>query len=452
MKNKISKVRNIIFFTLFFSFAFLFFIYSSFALDVKRTVLDNGLTLLTVERHNLPVVKVTVGLKAGSLMEPEEISGLANITASLLTEGTQTRTSREISEAIEFVGGSVGAGGGDDYSTVSLSVLKKDVELGFDLLSDIMLHPSFPDEELSKKKERLKASLKAREEDPGFVAAKEFKKAVFGSHPYGRLVSGTEETLDAISREDIVNFHSTYYVPNSAIMAVVGDISAAEVTSLLERYFSDWHSRDVEKNGLLPLNRQRQRKTVTVDKDLTQATIKLGHLGVSRNNPDYYAVSVMNYILGGGGFASRLMLNIREEKGLVYDIHSFFSADKFGGSFQVGLKTKNESANIAIKEVLEEIKRIKTLPVSDTELSDAQSFLTGSFPMRIETSSRIARFLVAVEYYDLGVEYIDNYPAYINKISKEDIMRVAEKYLDDVEFTLVVVADQEKAALKNEWK
>jgi zinc protease len=424
---------------------------SSYALDVKRTVLDNGLTLLTVERHNLPMVKVAVGLNAGSLMEPAEKAGLANLTASLLTEGTQSRTSREISEAIEFVGGSIGASGGDDYSTVSLSILKKDVDLGFDLLADIMLRPSFPEDELIKKRERIKANLKAREEDPGFVASKAFKKAVFGDHPYGRLVAGTEETLDAISREDVVNFHSAYYVPNSAIMAVVGDISAAEVTALLKRYFSDWHPRKVAKNELTP-HKKRERRIIKIDKDLTQATIDLGHLGVSRDNPDYYALSVMNYILGGGGFASRLMINVREEKGLVYDIHSFFAADKYGGSFQVGLSTKNTSANTAISDVLDEIRRIKTEPVTDAELSDAKSFLTGSFPMRIETSSRIAGFLVAVEYYDLGVEYIDNFPVYINSISKRDILRVAKKYLDDANFTLVVVADQEKAALKNEWK
>jgi zinc protease len=423
----------------------------SYALDIKRTVLDNGLTLLTVERHNLPMVKVAVGLNAGSLMEPAEKSGLANLTASLLTEGTQSRTSREISEAIEFVGGSIGASGGTDYSTVSLSILKKDVDLGFDLLADIILHPSFPEDELIKKRERIKASLKAREEDPAFVATKAFKKAVFGDHPYGRLVSGSDETLDAISRDDVVNFHESYYVPNSSIMAVVGDISAAEVTVLLKRYFSAWHAQNVEKNELM-LPKTKERKIITVDKDLTQATIELGHLGVSRDNPDYYALSVMNYILGGGGFSSRLMLNIREEKGLVYDIHSFFAAEKYGGRFQVGLQTKNESANIAIREVLNEIRRIKTEPVTDSELSDAKSFLTGSFPMRIETSSRIAGFLVAVEYYDLGVKYIDNYPEYINSISKEDVLRVAKKYLDDVNFTLVVVADLEKAALKNTWK
>jgi zinc protease len=174
----------------------------------------------------------------------------------------------------------------------------------------------------------------------------------------------------------------------------------------------------------------------------------IGHLGIRRDNPDYYALSVMNYILGGGGFASRLMQNLREEKGLVYDVYSFFNADKYGGSFRVGLQTKNESANTAIKEVLNEIERIRQEPVTDTELSDAKLFLTGSFPMRIETSSRIAGFLVAVEYYGLGLDYIEKYPEYINSVTKEDVIRVARKYLDPENIVIVVVADQEKADLK----
>ena len=175
---------------------------SSHALDVKRKVLDNGLTLLIVERHNLPVVKVSVGINAGNLHEPEEKAGLANLTAGLLAEGTKSRTSRQISEEIEFVGGSVGASGGDDYVNASFSVLKKDVDLGFKLLADIILNPVFPEDELNKKRERIKAGLKSQEEDPGFVASKNFKKAVFGSHPYGRLLTGTAETLDRITGDD----------------------------------------------------------------------------------------------------------------------------------------------------------------------------------------------------------------------------------------------------------
>jgi zinc protease len=423
----------------------------AYALEVDRKVLDNGLKLMVVERHNLPLVKVTIGIGSGSVIEPEEKAGLANLTASLLKSGTKSRTAEEIDEAIDFVGGSIGASGGTDYSTVTLSILKKDIDLGFELLSDVIMNPLFPEEELVKKVKRIKGGLKQSEDNPGFVASKAFKKEVFGSHPYGRLTRGSEETLDAIEREDVVNFHSSYYLPNNSVMSVVGDITADEVSALINRYFSKWASKKFERPLLAEPDEKRERKTVIVDKELTQANIILGHIGISREHPDYYKVSVMDYILGRGGFASRLMLNIREEKGLAYSIYSVFSADKESGSFRVSLQTKNESANTAIEEIIKEMKRISTEPVTDMELSDAKSFLTGSFPMRVESSSRIASFLVAVEYYGLGVDYIDNYPSYINSITKEDVLYAAQKYLDPENFVLVVVADEKEAAIKKDY-
>jgi zinc protease len=189
-------------------------------------------------------------------------------------------------------------------------------------------------------------------------------------------------------------------------------------------------------------------KVIKIQKKITQANIILGHLGVKRDNPDYYAVSVMNYILGGGGFASRLMDNIRDNKGLAYDVHSSFSANKYAGSFQAGLQTKNESANTAIAEVLKEMERIRTEPVSDRELSDAKSYLTGSFPLRIDSNRKIAVFLTAVEYYGLGLDYVDNYRKFIEAVTKDDVQRVAKKYLHTGSYVLVVVGDLEKAALK----
>ncbi len=423
----------------------------AYALDLKREVLENGLTLMTVEKHNLPIVKVVVAVKAGSIIEPEKKAGLANFTASLLTGGTKNRTSRQISEETEFVGASLGASADDDYVTVSLSILKKDITLGFELLSDIILNPSFPEDELSKKRERIKGGLKAQEENPEFVASREFKKAVFGTHPYGRLIQGAPETLDTINKDDIADFHSAYYAPNNAIMSVVGDITAEEVKHLLKQYFSEWHKKEIKGSTSLISAGAKGKKIISVDKELSQASIIMGHAGVSRDNPDFYAISVMNYILGGGGFESRLMQNVREEKGLAYDIHSFFDANKYGGLFEVGVQTKNESANTAIEEILKEIKMLRDKPVSDTELSDAKSFLTGSFPLRLETGQRIASFLLAVEYYGLGTDYIDKYASYINSVTKEDVLRVAKKYLEPENIVLVVVADQEKTRLKEDF-
>jgi zinc protease len=450
---RIGKIvsRKIILFTLIVQFSFFIFHSSSHAIEINRTVLENGLTLLIVERHDLPIVKVAVGVKAGSVTEPDEKAGLAALTAELLTSGTAKRTASRISEEADFVGASIGASGGNDYATVSLSVLKKDLNLGFDLLSDIILNPSFPENELNKQRERIKGALKAREEDPDFVASREFRKAVFGSHPYGRLVSGTPESLDRIRRDDVVQFHSAYYVPNNATMSVVGDITPDEVNGLVKRYFSGWNSGDLHISPPQRAGQLKGIKIITVDKDLTQANIIFGHEGISRDNPDYYAVQVMNHILGGGGFESRLMQNIREQKGLAYDVYSFFDANKYEGAFQVGVQTKNESTNTAIEEILKEIGRIRDTMVTDAELADAKSFLTGSFPLRLETGQRIASFLLAVEFYGLGMDYIDRYPDYINRVTKEDVLQMARKYLDPANFVLVVVADQKKAALKKEW-
>ncbi|HCC68293.1 MAG TPA: hypothetical protein DEP99_00165 [Nitrospiraceae bacterium] len=445
---KKSKFRKIILFTLVLHFAFLILLSSSHALNVKKTVFENGLTLLTVERHHLPVVMVTVGINAGTLVEPEEKAGLSNLTAEMLTEGTKNRTSAQISEEIEFVGASLDSSGGADYITVTLSVLKKDIELGFSILSDIIMNPNFPETELNRKKTFIKGSIKAQEEEPRAVASKAFRKAIFGKHPYGRPVEGTAESLDALTRKDVVSFHSRYYVPNNSIMAVVGDISSDEVKSLIAKYFNQWKPQKLDLPLPHPPESLKERKVIKINRDLAQANIIMGHPGIKRDNPDFYAVSVANYILGGGGFASRLMQNIRDEKGLTYDVRSFFTTSKEKGAFQVRVHTKNESANAVVAEILKEIKRIREELISDTELQDAKAFLTGSFPLRLDTSWKIANFLVAVEYYGLGMDYIDKYKDYINAVTKEDVLRVAKKYLDPEKFALVIVANQEKASLK----
>ena len=413
-----------------------------------REVLANGMTLLHSEKTGLPIVTVVVAIKAGSVAEPVEKSGIANLTADLLNEGTKTRSSKEISDAIEFVGGSLGSAGGADYITVTLSVLKRDIGMGFDLLSDIIRNPVFSDAEIQRRKTSIKNSILQQKEEPDIIASKAFAEAVFGKHPYGRPVEGTEETLDRITREDIAEFHQGYYLPNNTIMTVVGDISKTELRSLLDGYFMNWQRRDSKEISFQVPAFEDRPKVIRIQKNLTQANIILGHVGIKRDNPDYYAVSVMNYILGGGGFASRLMDNIRDNKGLAYDVHSYFSANKYAGSFQTGLQTKNESASIAIAEVLKEMERIEKEPVSDKELSDAKAYLTGSFPLRIDSNRKIAGFLTAVEYYGLGLDYVDNYRKFIEAVTKDDILRVAKKYLHTGNYVLVVVADLEKAALK----
>ena len=413
-----------------------------------RAVLADGMTVLHAEKKALPIVKVVVAVRAGSITEPDEKAGLANLTADLLNEGTESRSSEKISDEIEFVGGSLHAAGGQEYVTVTLSVLKKDVALGFDLLSDVIRHPVFPDAEVARKKAIIKSSILREKEDPGAVASKAFSKALFGENAYGRPVEGTAESIDSITRADLVGFHDAYYTPNNTIMAVSGDISGDELISLINKYFKGWQKKDIPLRPLAATPSGAGPKVIKIQQEITQANIILGHAGITRDNPDYYAVQVMNYILGGGGFASRLMDNIRDDKGLSYDVRSFFSADKYAGAFEVVLQTKNRSANTAVDEILKEMERISKAPVSDKELEDAKSFLTGSFPLRIDTNDKIARFLVAVEFYGLGLDYAENYKKFIDSVSRDDVLRVAKKYLHTKDFVLVVVGDLHKASLK----
>ncbi|MDP2166875.1 MAG: pitrilysin family protein [Thermodesulfovibrionales bacterium] len=444
----LMRARKTVKAALILSIAFLIFGSPSAALEIKRKTLADGLTLLHVKRDNLPVVMVTLLLKASPLDEPADRAGLAYLTATLLTEGTKSRTSSEISEETEFIGASLDAGTNQDYTIVRLSVLKKDINKGFELFSDVLLNPKFSNEEIERKRELIKGSLRQREEEPSYVADRAFKRELYGSHPYGRVVEGSGETLDKINRKEIVNFHKDYYAPNNAILAVVGDVSGEELDGLIKKFFRGWEKAGVPESGH-GFEAMKGSRLVRIDKDLTQANILFGGIGIKRDNPDFYAVSVMNYILGGGGFSSRLMRRIRDEMGLAYDVHSFFTSNKEPGYFQVGVQTKNASANTVIEEITAQIKSMKAEGVASGELEDAKAFLTGSFPGKIDTMRKIADFISTVEFYGLGTDYMDRYPAYINSVTPGDIKRVAAKYLDLENCVLVVVADQKKADVKD---
>lgn len=414
----------------------------------KRIVLENGMVLLLSEKHSIPMVTINMAIMAGNTAAPPDKPGLASITASLLTQGTARRSAGQISSEIDFIGGSLSTGGGDDFASAGLRVLKKDIRTGMDLLSDVLMYPVFDQKEIDRKVKSTLAEIQRQKEEPGIVADQAFEKSVYGGHPYGRTNDEVAAYLPKMSRQDILDFYKARYRPNDTIIAVVGDVTEKEIVRLLKQYFRDWKQLDLPPRVPVSppaIDKIAVRKT---DMSITQANIDLGHIGVSRENPDYYAVSVMNYILGGGGFSSRLMDNIRDNKGLAYDVHSAFSAQKETGIFKVSIQTKNESANEVIEETLREIRRMQNEPVSEKELADARAYLTGSFPLRMDTSAKIAGMLTAIEIYNLGLDYPQKYPALINAVTREDIQRVARKYLQPDKSVIVVVANQEKAKLK----
>ena len=409
----------------------------------RRTVLDNGLVLLTSEQRALPMVSISMLVDAGSRYEGAGQGGLANLTARLLTYGAQRRSAVQISEALDFIGANLSTDCGHDVASVNLTILKKDLGVGLQLLAEILTESTFPQGEIDRQKQAVIASIRAREEEPGTVAAIKFADALFPQSPYGRPVEGTEASVKTLMRKNFQDFFTRYYRPNRAIIAVVGDVAEKEIAADLNKVFGSWKKGLLESKPPVPAIIGATQE-LRVNKDLTQANIVLGHNGVTRGNPDYYAIQVMNYILAGGGFSSRAMDSIRNERGLAYSVYSYFAAEKSHGSFQFVMQTKNESASEAIRIAKEEIRRMREEPVSEGELNDAKDYLTGSFPLRLDTNRKVASFLAQVEYYQLGLDYPERYPELIRKVTRADVERVAKQYLLPEKLITVIVGSLSK--------
>jgi zinc protease len=404
-----------------------------------REKLPNDLVWLFSQQSQLPLVNLELIIKAGVLVEPQGKEGLANLTASLLLNGTKSRTSTKIAEELDFMGARLSAGGGDDFATVSLAVLKKDLGPALDLLKDILLNPTFPVGEMQRKVSQFKAALVSEEDEPMVVASRAFAKNLYGSFPYGHPVVGTPQGLSAITRKDLVDFHRTYYRPNNAVLSLVGDLTPEEALQWVIKTFGAWGASPIPPSKLPPIPPLTQRREVVIDKDISQANIILGNLGITRNNPDFYALQVMNYILGGGGFASRLMDDIRVNRGLAYSVSSSFSPGLEPGPFAVTLETKNASAQEAIDQVVAHLRRMITQPVTTDELKDARSYLIGSFSRKMDSISKRAWLLGYVEVYGLGLDYPWRYPELIQHLTPADIQTVADKYIHPEKYLLVIV-------------
>jgi len=407
----------------------------------KRTVLNNGMVLLTSEQRALPMVSIELLIDAGSRYEPADQAGLANLTSKLLIYGTKQRTAVQISDTLDFIGASLETGCSQDTASVSMTVLKKDLATGLDLLADILNQSTFPQAEIDRQKQAIIASIRAAEEEPGTVAAKAFAAALFPDSPYGRPVEGSEASVKALQQKGLRDFFARNYRPNRSIIAVVGDVSE------LNGAFQTWPKGEPSGQALVPA-KVGESKVLRINKDLTQANIVLGHNGVARGNPDYYAIQVMNYVLGGGGFSSRAMDSIRNERGLAYSVYSYFAAEKSHGAFEFIMQTKNETALEAIRIATEEMRRMREQPVMEQELNDAKDYLIGSFPLRFDTNRKVAGFLTQVEYFKLGLDYPDRYADLIRKVTGDDVQRAAKQYLQPERLITVMVGNLKKIGEK----
>src|SRR5215467_411257 len=411
-------------------------------LAVHSHTLKNGLTILLVENPSLPTVSITASVLAGARYDPESKAGLAIMVSRLLDEGTENRTSLEIADAIESVGGAIDTDGSFERIVAMAGVLNKDVDLGLELLSDLLIRPIFPQEYVDKEKERTLAEIVSAQDRPQVVAGWAFNELVYQDHPLHRPSHGYPNTVERLTRDDLLEFHRRYFVPNNIILSVVGDFQVPELLPKIEKAFGDWEAKAITVPIYPDPIRQNAKRVKFITMPAQQLNIYLGHLGVTRTNPDYYALQVLDTILGGGaGFTARIPQRLRDELGLAYTTFASITmtAGLDPGRFVSFIGTSPENMQLAIEGLIGEIRRIIDEPVTAQELQDAKEYLTGSFVFAFESSPQIARFLIHAEVYSLGFDYVEKYPEYIRTVTVEDISRVAKKYLDCENYTLVVV-------------
>jgi zinc protease len=412
-------------------------------LDVERMELPNGLVLLISANHSTPSLAIRAVVRAGSRFEPDEKAGLASLAGELLDEGTATRTSQQIAETVESVGGKIATFGEYQSSGLVSVFLSKDFMLGLDIVNDIVTNASFPKEKVQQGIERRGAQIKSRLDVPRTQASDIFNEIIFKGTPQHRPAIGYAETVRQLTREDITAFYRRYYVPNNTVIAIAGDVDKEDVKTKVEQIFGAW-PRDAGFEAPQPPAPVRQREAIEkfIPAHKEQVNIFIGHVGIARKNPDYYALLVMDTILGSSpGFTSRIPRILRDEQGLAYTTFSNITASAGidPGRFIAYIGTSPENLDRATEGLRNEIARIVKEPVSSSEVESAKAYLTGSFVFHFQKNLQIADFLVEAETYGLGFDYLEDYPEIIRNVTDEDVTRVARKYLDPEHLTTVVV-------------
>jgi zinc protease len=404
----------------------------------QREVLPNGMVLLVSERRVLPIVAVSVYVRAGAVLDPPGAGGLAYLTASLLTRGTARHRGAEIDRAIEFVGGSLGSGGGRDGAAVSLGVLAKDLPLGLDLLAEVLTQPVFPEDEVKRKVGEIQAALQNAETDPEAVAGRALAPLLYPGHPYANPASGTVQSVGGLDRDQVVRFHRAHYRPDATTIAVVGDVSAADIRAGLLARLGGWRAPAVPLSSIPIAPSTVPAAARTITRELTQATVYLGRPAIRQTDPDYPALVVASYILGGGS-TSRLYARVREDRGLAYSVGSSLGAARHGASLVVSLQTRNESADEAVRLVREEMRRLGQADASAAELDLGKAYLIGSYALRTDTSSKLAVLIASLEELGLSLDYPERYRERIAAVTAADVRRVAARFLDPDSFSIVIV-------------
>jgi len=402
--------------------------------------LGNGLQVIAISHHEQPAVALRLIIRAGGAQDPPEKSGVATLVAALLDQGTATRNAEQIATAIDSIGGVVGTGAGSDLTFIQSIVMKDSLAFGLDMVSDLARNPKFAPEELERQRQQVLSGLKVGYEDPDYIAGMVFDRLVYGFHPYGKPDTGTPASIASVTRDDLVAFHKAWFGANNAILAIVGDVTHEEAFAGAERAFGKW--AQAEHSAPKPIAAPPStRRVVVIDRPgAVQTEIRVGNVGLSRKHPDFLALDLAINILGGEG-GNRLHRVLRSDRGLTYGASADVNAFKDAGNIVADTDTRSETTGEALRLIVDEFWRLQRQRVRDEELADAQAYLTGSFPLSIETPSAIALQVLNAVFYGLDLNELQTYRERVNAITPDDIQRVAREYLRPDRLSIVLVGD-----------
>ena len=412
-----------------------------------RAVLPNGMVVYTLEDHFLPMINVTSAINVGEIYVPAEKAGLAALTGYVMrTGGTKKMSPDEIDKALEYDAASVEVDIGRERGTASMFCLKKDLDSTLPIFADILISPTFVQEKIDKRKKELMESFRRENDEPEEIVGREFRKLLYKEHPYARRVTGYPDSVQKIIREDLIAFHARFFHPNNVVLGVSGDFEKGQMLQKLTDAFGKWEKHEIAFPPVPELPEDFRRSLNYIQKDINQSNVRLGHFGLKRLNPDFYAVTVMNFILGED-FTSRLVERVRTEAGLAYSVGSFFELPRHKGMFLCYFETASPKTALAVEKIVAELQRIRSEKVPAEEFKRAKDAIANRFVFNFSTSRSIVDRLVSIEYEGLPRDYLDTYLDNIAAVTPDDVLRVAKKYIQPDKITLLVVGNEE--ALKS---
>jgi len=413
---------------------------------VDRVVLENGMILYLLEDHDLPIFNITARIRTGAIYEPQEKAGLASLTGFVMRSGgTVSMPADKMNEELEFMAASVETAVDRESGSANLSTLKKDIDKSLKIFADVLMNPAFPEDKIRMRKDEVIESIRRENDNPSQIAQREFRKIMYDSkHPYSRKIEGTLESIEKITRDDMIAFHKKYFRPNNIILGISGDFNKDEIIKKLNAVFANWKKEEIQFPEVPKVDRRFEKAVFYAYKDINQANVIMGHLGIHRKSSDYFPVMIMNFILGGGSFTARIPGRIRSDEGLAYSAYSAFQTARDIGMFFVSCQTKLESTNRAISIALEELDKIRKTPIDKNELTQAKETFMNQFVFRFTTSASIVGQKADIEYEDLPLNYIETYLDNVQAVTQEDVQRVARKYLHPDDIKILVVGDNEK--------